>query len=81
MGNRLKAEQLAVRVRKAAKGAELTFRELSRLTGIPYSTLNRRLDVAPEKFTLDEIDKIAAACEVEPELLLVGADTSLKVAS
>lgn len=64
---------LAVRVNAVRRGAGLTVEKLAHETGIPYSTLRRRLEKNPHQFTVDELARIAAATGVPFEALLVGA--------
>jgi lambda repressor-like predicted transcriptional regulator len=69
MSNR-KAAELATRIKAATKSAGLTTKALSDTTGIPYSTLNRKLDIKPETFTVQEITKISVALGVGFDTLL-----------
>jgi len=64
MSNR-KAAELANRIEIARTNAGQTKERVSETTGIPYSTLNRKLTVSPEKFTVQEVAAIAVALNVE----------------
>lgn len=59
----------AAKVVAAVASANLTRRDLADATGIPYTTLFRKLN-GHSSFTLDEIASVAAALNVEPTSLL-----------
>lgn len=70
MSNR-KAADLATRIEAARVTAGRTKRWLSETTGIPYPTLNRKLTVSPEAFTVQDVSRIADALAVDFDALMV----------
>lgn len=71
MSNR-KAAELVTRITKAREVTGRTNRWLSETTGIPYSTLNRKLNVTPEFFTVQDLSRIAVALDVSLSSLVSG---------
>lgn len=62
----------SLNIRQAIKDKQTNPHALSRLTGIGYQTLNRKLDGG--SLTLEQLEKIARALDVEvPSLLKVAA--------
>lgn len=59
----------ANKVASAIKAANLTRREVSDSTGIPYTTLFRKMN-GHSSFTLDEIASVARALNVNPGTLI-----------
>lgn len=67
--------QLADRVAAAKERAGITRTALAESTGIPYSTLGRKLDGFSD-FTMPDIYRIAKALGVAPASLLPAAFTA-----
>lgn len=66
------ADRAAERVAEQIKASGVTVVWLCETTGIPRSTLLRRLN-GHAPFTLSEIDRIAAALRVSPDALIGSA--------
>lgn len=63
MANRTAGNPLAQRIEAARTNAGLSVLQLSEKTGIPNSTLNRKLKHSPGQFTLIELSLIADATD------------------
>lgn len=72
MGSSGVAGALVQRIREAQANAGLSTVELSKRTGIPDSTLDRKLRITPEMFNIRELEAIAAATAVTFEWLGFG---------
>lgn len=64
-------------VRAAIRDAELNQRAISSLTGIPYTTLRRKLD-GLSSFTVDELMLIGSPLNVLPSELIGAAERKAK---
>jgi hypothetical protein len=71
-----RAEAVADRVREAANNAGLSTLGLAELAGIPYPTLQRRLKLKPEYFTVDELVRISEATHTDFSWLASGLVTA-----
>ena len=58
------------RIAQAIDNSQLSYRELSKLTGIPSSTLQRYASGQTEKIPIDKIEAIAKATKVSPTFLM-----------
>lgn len=67
MANRIAGNHLATRIQAIREDAGISILRLSEMTGIPYSTLRRKLLNAPETFSLIELSLIADSLGVEFE--------------
>jgi len=82
MGNQGAGDaELRDRVQELRKQAGRSTQWLADRTGIPYSTLRRRLEVAPENFTLKELHRIADALDVPVEAILIASDEDQAVSA
>ena len=59
------AEQLANRIEAARTAKGMSLRELSDTSGVPYSTLRRKLQNPPHAFDLPELTQLAVALDAE----------------
>lgn len=75
------AERTAQAVSQAIITSRCSIKDVSEKSGIPYTTLTRRLQGFDPTFTATEIYRIAKALEVRPASLLPREFTALEAAS
>ncbi len=68
-GTRDSFSLLAERLTAAIKKSGLSYRDLERITGIPYSTIHHYSSGRNTKIPLETLQKLASALEVTPEYL------------
>lgn len=81
MDKRSTRMEFSDRVQVARREAGLSIEELSVRSGLVHRTLRRRLEGAPGRFTIDELDAIAEATGVPLSFLLSGIRDARAVAS
>lgn len=67
MANRIAGNALATRIQAIREDAGISILRLSEMTGIPNSTLRRKLLLAPDTFNVIELSLIADALDHEFE--------------
>lgn len=75
------AERTAQAVSQAIITSRFSIKDVSEKSGIPYTTLTRRLQGFDPTFTATEIYRISKALEVRPASLLPREFTAIEVAS
>ena len=63
-------KKIAERIAHSIQKSNLTYRELSKLTGVPSSTLQRYASGQTEKLPIDKLELIAKATKVSPAYLM-----------
>lgn len=81
MANRIAGNHLAQRIEAARKSAGLSVLQLSEKTGIPNSTLSRKLKHSPGRLTLEDLSLIADATQVDLWDLLGASDEQQEAAA